>query len=573
MTNQVVPNLASGDLRCGPNSNIELARQVLQELYRTGVRDVIFCAGARNAPLIMQLEKTQGFKIWSFFEERSAGFFALGRARATQRPVAVITTSGTAVAELLPATVEAFYSGVPLVLLTADRPKRLRGTGAPQSIVQPGIFSHYVAQAFDLENEPLNLSLADLESSRPVHVNICFDEPLLDGPIEPLDLVSLAEEFSVAVDFVKQKKIPAKTIVDSFQDFFNGSKSPVVIVGTLCSAVEQAACKQILLSLKLPVYLEGTSGLREDPDLNPFAIKSGDRLLSLGLHKRLYDGVLRLGGVPTVRVWRDLDNANCPVSVLSIHHLEFAGLGRGWFLQTPLSAISAMMLEGAIPLRMSLAEAPTDSSSSDLLALDSRIEKQVKDLLQRYSNSEASMVFHLSKLVGCDDIMYVGNSLSIRQWDNFGQRVKRIVVDANRGVNGIDGQISTFLGLARAKVHNWGLFGDLTTLYNLEAPWILPCLEADSGTIVVMNNAGGKIFEGIFRSELFQNNHQLDFRKWAEMWNLSYECWQSVENVCRQGEIEGRGHRGWRVVEIRPDAQQSKNFNSQFEALWKNVAL
>lgn len=160
-------------------TNLELASDVLDRCFELGVREVVLCAGARNAPFVNRLGRDSRFRIYSFFEERSAAFFALGRMLDEGRPVAVVTTSGTAAAELLPAVIEADYQRLPLVAITADRPRRYRGSGAPQTIVQPGIYSHYVHWSCDLENE--SAPSPDADVSRPIHYNVCFDEPLLGG--------------------------------------------------------------------------------------------------------------------------------------------------------------------------------------------------------------------------------------------------------------------------------------------------------------------------------------------------------------------------------------------------------
>src|SRR5438067_1651083 len=124
--------------------NSSLAVHTLEQAHSMGVSELCICPGARNAPWIQVLTANPGiFRCHYFFEERSAAFFALGRIRATSRPVAVLTTSGTAAGELLPAAMEAHYSGLPLVMMTADRPRSYRGTGAPQAAEQVGIFSHY----------------------------------------------------------------------------------------------------------------------------------------------------------------------------------------------------------------------------------------------------------------------------------------------------------------------------------------------------------------------------------------------------------------------------------------------
>jgi len=144
-------------------SNVDVARQLLDQVRSLGVEDFCVCSGSRNAPLIAAVDRA-----YSFVDERSAGFFAVGRAKRDEKPVAVITTSGTAVAELLPAAVEAYYSGVPLVLITADRPARYRGTGAPQAIEQESIFGVYAERSIEKWNRRM-----------PLHINIEFDEPLL----------------------------------------------------------------------------------------------------------------------------------------------------------------------------------------------------------------------------------------------------------------------------------------------------------------------------------------------------------------------------------------------------------
>ncbi len=147
-------------------TNLAAARAIIERVRGAGVTDFCVCAGSRNAPLLAVLGTAN---VFSFVDERAAAFFALGRVKRDGKPVAVITTSGTAAAELLPATIEAYYSGAPLVLITADRPARFRGTGAPQSIEQPGLFGVYAASDFNGWNQ-----------RAPLHINVEFDEPLID---------------------------------------------------------------------------------------------------------------------------------------------------------------------------------------------------------------------------------------------------------------------------------------------------------------------------------------------------------------------------------------------------------
>ena len=159
--------------------NLRLTDNILEEANRKGVEVVCICPGGRNAPFVDSFSRHDTFKTVYGFEERSAAFYALGRAKFLNKPVAVITTSGTAAGELLPAVMEASYSGQPLLLITADRPRRFRGSGAPQSCEQVGIFGSYVTHIQDLAGDE-KCDLSDWKLNGPAHINVCFEEPLLE---------------------------------------------------------------------------------------------------------------------------------------------------------------------------------------------------------------------------------------------------------------------------------------------------------------------------------------------------------------------------------------------------------
>ena len=151
-----------------------VALDVVNRCLRAGVLEFVVCGGARNAALIEALARAEAaglLRIWRHFEERGAGFFALGRTMETGRPCAVVTTSGTAAAELLPAVIEAFYQARPLVAITADRPAEFRGTGAPQTIDQVGIFGTHAAQG----------ELSEWNGKQPLHLNVEFEESFEPG--------------------------------------------------------------------------------------------------------------------------------------------------------------------------------------------------------------------------------------------------------------------------------------------------------------------------------------------------------------------------------------------------------
>lgn len=157
--------------------NSQLALNVLKQLKLLSIQDVVVCPGGRNIPLVFMLEEDLDFHPYYWYEERSAAFFALGRSRISGLPTAVITTSGTAAAELLPAAMEAYFSGVPLLLITADRPREMRSSGAPQTTDQVGLFNKHITFELDIARDETP-TLAGWQLKGPAHLNVCFEEPL-----------------------------------------------------------------------------------------------------------------------------------------------------------------------------------------------------------------------------------------------------------------------------------------------------------------------------------------------------------------------------------------------------------
>ena len=517
--------------------NEQLAYQVIHEVLKHGVQEFCVCPGSRNSPLVTILTKETLLKKYYWFEERSAAFFALGRSRQTRRPVAVITTSGTAAAELLPAVMEAHYTGVPLVVITADRPRRFRNTGAPQTAEQVGLYGPYTSFAEDLsEAERSYLELWDRHG--PAHVNVCFEEPLkVVGKLPPEN----------AFPTVVSKEKPIRD--EDFQmltDFLKSVQFPFVVVSSLREE-DREPVAQFLLKMNAPVLLEGISGLREDPRLSHLRIRRVDKLWDHST-AALYeiDGILRIGGVPTFRNWRDLEDMQYKLQVLSVNHVPFSGLSWGKLICSP---IHTFFEKFTIPPIQKFA-------MPRWLEAEKEYQKQFLKLVHDEPLAEQSMVHHLSKIIPRGSHVYLGNSLPIREWDlGAVWEPKGLTVTANRGVNGIDGQISTFLGLSREGIENWALLGDLTALYDMAGPWILKQLKHLHVHIVVINNRGGKIFEKMYQEKEFLNLHSLNFKPLADMWGLEYERWTTVE--CKKSSAKRR------LIELIPDEEATRRFSDK----------
>lgn len=528
--------------------NIELALKVIKSITYAGVHEFILCAGARNSPFVESLQMLSQFDVKSFFDERSASFYALGRSLETQKPIAVITTSGTAVSEMLSAAVEATYVGAPLIFVTADRPKTYRMSGAPQTIRQDHIFSHYAEAFVDLDvtsNLSVDGELSSVFSSwsqkQPLHLNVCFDEPLIDFPLEKV--ASAYEE--VQSGFVT---VPAKKTGDSEKIDDRVFKNPLVILSSINSSL-RADVLRVLSHFDGPIYVEAPSGMRGAPELEKNEIRSSDLLIGSLFEKNICDSVIRVGGVPTLRFWRDLEAKFKGVPVLSVTDLEFSGLSR---------ATQKMRLSDFVEQKLVF-------ENSELLKLffarDHFLSEEKENLLKEFSRSEPAWIERISQSLSClksDSRVYLGNSLTIRNWDSYSVRSQqRFQIQANRGANGIDGQISTFLGWQG----DHAIVGDLTALYDLNALWALR-YSSTPKNIFVMNNGGGQIFRRMFKSALFLNEHQIGFEHWAKMFGIQYELWSDTQTKLSQSQQH-------RIVEILPDDKQTQEFLSHWETLCK----
>lgn len=521
-------------------TNMALAKNVIEKLLEAGVKEFCLCAGARNSPFVVLFDENKDLKAYHFVNENSAAFFAIGRMASTRLPVAVITTSGTAVAEMLPAAIEATYSSLPLILVTADRPKYYRGSGAPQSIEQVGIFSYYIEASFDLDRENTHLSLKNLSWRKPLHLNVCFAEPLMDSAVPRV-------QFPEKIDRQKFPEAIPLDMIEEVQTFVNDHK-PLVAVSTLPEKYRDNVC-QFLTQLQAPIYVEAISGLRSRPDLKDLMLVSGERMVKKLMSDGVCNAFLRIGGVPTLRFWRDLEDKWPGLPVLSIGYNHYLGLGREAKHFDSLNELVQVEIKEAKPL---------SKASRDF---DHSQRKHLENLFEKYPRSETALIHQLSKKLG-SCCVYLGNSLPIREWDlSSDWQIQPERVSGSRGANGIDGQISNFLGWARANKENWCIVGDLTALYDLASLWITEQLDPSKLRILIVNNHGGQIFKKMFQREIFLNTHKLDFSGWAKMWNWSYQQWNEVpQNMPILSDYQ--------IIELNVDNDQTQAFWYEWEKHW-----
>lgn len=559
-------------------SNVLKTKQLVFKLRALEVDEVIVCAGARNAPLVVGLESSRWFRRHAFFEERDAGFFALGRAKASARAVAVVTTSGTAAAELLPAAIEAHYSGVPLILVTADRPHEYRGTGAPQAIEQAHLFGCYVETFVDWVES--DLPKFHWRKQGPLHLNVALGEPTtaeLDE-IKNLNWSKVQDEWGAknspsnrsgagpkATGEAKAlSEIEIHTAAEAneiWTDFFKRATRPLVVTGPMSS--RESLLARTWLEREQPILLsESLSNLGPIENLKCRLIRSPDFSITEALRRGQIDSVIRLGGIPTNRLWRDLEERHRQLPVIHVSEREFSGLARPSSPVMSLASLSDQQLpDHRLPDHRLKGEAV-----HDWIEFDQRIFANRLAMIRNHPRSELGLLRGLAERIGEHAKIFLGNSLPIREWDQvFPEAKGDWLFDGHRGANGIDGQISGFLGFADSGFSNWGIFGDLTALYNLSAPWALSSLGSQNWdlNIVIINNGGGRIFARMHDEPLLQNEHQLDFSSFARFWKMDYlpireiSEWERVDPIAR----------GPRLIEVFTDETESRITQKKWQQL------
>ena len=461
-----------------PTDQYLLLRALVDELVRCGVRDAVTSPGSRSAPIVLSLVRDGRLRCHSQIDERTAGFFALGIAKASGRPAVLACTSGTAAAQYLPAVVEAHEAGVPLVVLTADRPPELREVGAGQAIDQIGLYGRNAKWFFELgshEATPERLRwvrslacrlvwTAEAHRAGPVHLNVPVREPLVLDEELPED--PLPGRADGAPWLARQG---ARQMVS-----WHGKSEPRPIV--VAGRTERCLPPNLA---KVPVLADPLSGARR----GPFAIAHYDALLR---HKPFATGhapdvVVRVGDLPTSKPLRQW------LASLDIPQIAFRS-DAVW--SDPTGALSEII--DAEPETLAFeSEKGWVAAWRDADAAASRaIDETLGDAL-----SEPRVARELVAALPADHTLVVASSMPVRDVETFAPvRDHPPRVLANRGANGIDGTIATALGVAATGMPTTVLLGDVALAH--DAGSLLSMRRGGPDfTIVLLNNGGGGIFD------------------------------------------------------------------------------
>jgi len=485
-----------------------LARVIVRQIIEAGITDAVISPGSRNAPLSLAFVTAQDLgliKLHIRIDERTAAFFALGLAKATNRAVPVICTSGTAVANYHPAVLEASHSNIPLFVITADRPAELRRTGANQTTEQARIFGKAVRYFADISGAvyPLELPLNALQTG-PVHLNVQFEEPLLgDADTSWLDDLKV----SPPRKFERKK---AGTLASK-------STRGLLVIGHDRGGLAAADVVNFAKELGWPILSE-----------DPLTFSDANAHASLFL--------------TSTTIAKDL----APDTVIVIGRTTLSRSVNALIKQARVTFVIDPRIATVDSDRMAekkfteIPELYTASADPEWLAKWAKYSERTVKVVKDISTwSEPLIAREISEHLPDGAALFIASSRPIRDIEAFGAARSGIKTFANRGLAGIDGNISTALGIATAHQSTFAVLGDLAFLHDLTG---LIHREEINLRIFVINNDGGGIFSTLPQrgsngfEQVFGTPHGLDPAAIASAMGLGAKTISSIAQL--QEEIQ-----------------------------------
>src|SRR5579875_474856 len=553
------------------------------ELYHSGITDVVVSPGSRSTPMAMVMAEHPDLKVHIHVDERSAAFFALGIAKATNRPVAILCTSGTAAANYFPAIVEARYSRVPLLVLTADRPHELREVGAPQAIDQIHLYGQHVKWFAEMalpENSKEMIRYARTVCARaiaiavqapagPVHLNFPFREPLIPNLDEKLfEIVERPERY------VKVHNGMLTVAEDRFQELAErlaGKKRGMIVCGNINDLRFAHAVTRLSETLKFPILADPLSQLRSGTHERKNVIDTYDTFLRNEDAKVFLkpDVIIRFGAMPVSKALMIFLKENEDADQIVVDG------GSGWRDPSLLSTDMFFCHETLFCEKiLAYTQVNQDSSYLEKWQNINHLTKENMTVLHDVSElSEGKLFYKLADMLPEGAVLFVGNSMPIRDLDSFfHHNDKSIQIMANRGANGIDGTISTAIGAAAYTKPLYLVLGDLTFFHDLTGLYIAKKYQIDIHIILVNNNGGG-IFSFLPQSEhpkhfelLFGTPLDIEFEHAVNMFNGRFIKISDWDHLNR--EIK-KSSNGINVYEIETNRDQNVKEHREF---WQTIS-
>ncbi|NBY50615.1 MAG: 2-succinyl-5-enolpyruvyl-6-hydroxy-3-cyclohexene-1-carboxylic-acid synthase [Actinobacteria bacterium] len=509
------------------SNSTALARSIIQQLIELGIKDVVLSPGSRNAPLSIALYEASEKGLIDLhvrIDERGAAFFALGISKASSRYVPVVCTSGTAVANYYPALLEAHHSDINLLLLTADRPARLRRTGSNQTTDQSNIFGAFVRTSLDTDKD-LDLSTA-LSGSGPVHINLQFDEPLLNE--DNSDWLS-------GIEVKTQEAGKAEVIEINIE-----SKKSLVIVGHDRAGFSVDEIEKFASDLAAPLIAEDTLVFEDAIAHAPIVLSDEKARIALAA-----ENVFVIGRTTLSRSINAYIQGAKKVMVIDprTENIDTSRTSDEIYTQIP---------RVKMPLDI-------DQSWHDLWKKYEALAAIALSVLPEWSEAELATV--IAEELEDDTALFISSSRPVRDFESFAVPRSGLNTYANRGLAGIDGNISTALGIATQHSESYAVIGDLAFLHDISA---LANPTQDNLTIIVVDNDGGGIFSTLGQrgskgfETIFGTPHGIDIASVVKSFGISSQQISSAKelHIALQ-----QIHSGLHVIVAKmPDREQNADF-------------
>lgn len=578
------------------NRNCLWSETFVNSLSSLGVKNVCISPGSRNTPLTFAFVNNKKFKSYLHIDERSSAFFALGIAKQKNEPVALVCTSGTATAEFYPAIIEAYKQRVPLIVCTADRPAELLMLGANQTIFQNDIYKNHIrffadAGLPDITKNGLK-DLSDLaftafwkssiQDKGPVHINFPFKKPFepkaFTDEVEQKIIDLSKPNISYKLNTFYNKDVEKESWFEEIKEKVTALEKGIIVVGP--GNFEDTffdECHRLSEKLGYPIIADAASGFRFGKHNKKNIVSNFDALLRSGefTKKHIPDVILHFGRTVTSKYLEEfLGNCSSPRYMINDYG--------DWFDPSNVS-IGAFECSADVycsKLLKNLEKTNFSKRSGSMLKSFVEADKKAEELKNKTADkaaplSESSLINRLIGLLPKNSNLMVSNSMPIRDLDNFASVTgKNINLFFNRGASGIDGIISTALGIAQSSGKTTVLLtGDLAFYYDMTS--LLAAKKYKIPLIIVLiNNNGGGIFEilpvskyGKVFKEYFVASHDLEFAPFVKGFGGFYISPKNIKSFITAFE-KALKQKSFSVIEVKTDAVKSLETRRRY---WNNV--
>ncbi len=524
-----------------PNPNTRCANTFIDALIAAGLKHVCLAPGSRHTPLVLALARHRGeIGLYSHLDERSAAFFALGLALGADEPAAVVCTSGSAAANVFPAIVEARQSRLPLIVLTADRPHELRASGANQTIDQIKLYGDYADYFYDAPLPEADAPAVAMRNLRTlaarafataknqqgvVHINFPFRKPF-----EPTEDDALEIDRSPPALFSAPPASGSAELAALLTDDLLNRRGIIYFGHGSCrSESERARMRRWAAKLSAvsgyPILAEFTSNMRAANTVGAYECV----MTSAALNCAQVEVLIRFGAPPLGKPMQDfLADTELAYHIYCSRAGEWADDSHRvtHHLTVNPASVDAREWDGLGRLTP-----PTTNWREQWLHADRLARQVVAQAIDKGAYFDGAVLYDVVDLMPARGALFAGNSLPVRHLDQFGQpRGEPVMAYANRGASGIDGNVSTALGIGAARRGKplVAVLGDITLYHDMNG--LLAIKRCDVPlTIVLLNNGGGGIFQRLpireFEpefSDYFLTAHSLDFAHAAALYGLKY---------------------------------------------------